>query len=64
MKKLIAILLVIMFVLTMSCGNAVGDENYHDHSSDGSQPGSGDVGPGEPDDHIDPAEDRTRHKDA
>lgn len=70
MKKIIAIAMVLMFVLTMFSanvsGNAMGDENYNDHSSDDSQPGPGDLGPGAPSPNEDtnPAEDRTRNKDA
>jgi hypothetical protein len=68
MKKIIVIAMVLMFAITLFSGNvsANGDENYNDHSSDDSQPGSGDLGPGEPSDNEDanPAEDRTRHKDA
>ena len=70
MKKVIAILMVLMFVITMFSanvsGNAMGDENYNDYSSDGPQSGDGDVGPGEPspNEYTNPAEDLTRNKDA
>ncbi|WP_094228760.1 hypothetical protein [Methanolobus psychrotolerans] len=68
MKKLILISLIIMLAIAMLSGNAVanamGDENYNDHSADETQPGNGDIGPGEPNDNISPSEDRTRNKDA
>ncbi|MFY1111501.1 MAG: hypothetical protein AB3K77_07470 [Methanosarcinaceae archaeon] len=70
MKKIIVIAMVLMFVITMFSanvsGNAMGDENYSDHSSNDTQPGSGDLGPGEPSANEDanPSEDRTRNKDA
>lgn len=59
--------MVVLFLITMSSGNVManGDEHYNDHSSDDSQPGAGDLGPGEPSDNEDdnPSEDRTRNKD-
>lgn len=68
MKKILLVLFAIFFVVTMLSGNvmanAMGDENYNNHSADGTQPGSGDIGPGEPNENIDPVEDRTRNKDS
>lgn len=64
MKKIIAILIALLFVLTISigvsCVSANGDEHYNDHSneySQGEQPDSDDI-PG-----MNRAEDRTRNKD-
>jgi hypothetical protein len=62
--------MVLIFAITLFSGNvsanSMGDENYNDHNIDDSQPGSGDLGPGEPSDneYTNPAEDRTRNKDA
>ncbi|AKB22913.1 hypothetical protein [Methanosarcina sp. WH1] len=68
MKKIIVNAMVLIFAITLFSGNvsANGDENYNDHSRDDSQPESRDLGPGEPSDNenANPAEDRTRHKDA
>ncbi len=65
---MLAIVLVIMFTVVALSGNvmanAMGDENYNDHSADETQPGKCDIGPGAPAEDIDPAEDRTRNKES
>lgn len=65
MKKIIAIILAVLFVLTVSIGvstvTANGDENYNDHSNEyaqGDQPDPDDI-PG-----MNRAEGRTRNKDS
>ena len=65
MKKIIAIILAVLFILTVSIGistvNANGDEHYNDHSNEyaqGEQPDHDDI-PG-----MNRAEDRTRNKDS
>ncbi|MDK2824977.1 hypothetical protein SAMN04488589_0275 [Methanolobus vulcani] len=73
MKRTFAVLLAIALAITMFAGNAIADENYNDHSADDSQPQPGPVNddakgdpapPCDPNEDIDPAEDRTRNKDA
>lgn len=65
---MLAIVLVIMFAVVALSGNvmanAMGDENYNDHSADETRPGKGDIGPGASAENIDPAEDRKRNKDS
>ena len=65
MKKIIAIIIAALFLLTIGIGvtsvSANGDENYEDHSNEyaqGDQPDPDDI-PG-----MNRAEDRTRNKDA
>ena len=65
MKKIIALLIVALFFVTISVGvssvSANGDENYNDHSNEyapGDQPDSDDI-PG-----MNRSEDRTRNKDS
>lgn len=65
MKKIIAIILAVLFILTVSIGistvTANGDEHYNDHSNEyaqGEQPDPDDI-PG-----MNRAEDRTRNKDS
>ena len=45
MKKILLVLFIILFVMAVFSGNtmanAMGDENYNDHSEDGTQPGAG-----------------------
>ncbi|WP_319507352.1 hypothetical protein [uncultured Methanolobus sp.] len=57
-----------MLVITMFSGNAIGDENYKDHNADGEQSMLGLIGDTpvvpNPPCVMDPAEDRTRNKDA
>ncbi len=52
----------------MFSGNAIGDENYKDHNADGEQSMLGLIGDTpvvpNPPCVMDPAEDRTRNKDA
>jgi len=65
MKKIITIILAVLFILTVSIGistvSANGDEHYNDHSNEytqGEQPDFDDI-PG-----MNRAEDRTRNKDS
>ena len=65
MKKVIALLVAAIFLLTLFCGTVVvastgGDEHYNDHSNEyaqGEQPDPEEI-PG-----MNRAEDRTRNKD-
>ena len=64
MNKVIGIAMLAMVVLTLFCGSVMagsGDEMEEDHSADDSQPGYGDIGPGEPVQSEEPTEDRTRN---
>ena len=65
MKKIIALLIVLLLAITVFVGvnssSANGDENYNDHSNEyaqGEQPDPDDI-PG-----MNRAEDRTRNKDS
>ncbi|WP_406669940.1 hypothetical protein V7O67_09560 [Methanolobus sp. ZRKC4] len=53
-------MVIMLAVITLSgniMANAMGDENCSDHSADNTQPGTGDIGPGESNENISPAED-------